>query len=491
MRKLYLHIGLGKTGSSALQSWLSLNAEMLSSQGIDYADTVPEVKFGESLSGNGSALHLACVNKAFDEVENLLNHTYFFRPGHSVAIISCELLQGLRPATIAELKAICDRNAIEVTVIAYVRSVYEALYSTYTQFVKRGGCTHRFGESPSDLSFDTSLEFLQRYLDVFGDHLVVLNYDEAKKDIYGSFSSVTGIELKGLKKLEARINRSLSFQEVETLRRVNELHQGAFSTLVSNHVIALSPSISTPVFYEEALVQQVRESAAEGVSWINETFALQPPLATDRYTGDASERAQAPGYAEYRPILQWALGYEALPAQMEAFAGFLKEFAAVMLDYSDDNALALLRKASLVQKAIPAEEAGELEEGGELRAGPVAPRFLMSYFHDVNAPEIDAEDSPFEANFYAWLDLVDRHSVGGTLCPLQDTRILGASPASLGQLPMTGYSVVEAESIDDVLALAERCPLLDIGGAVEVSRIVMLNQPWGTPSARESDWEAD
>ena len=54
MRTLYLHIGLGKTGSSALQSWLSLNAELLSKQGIDYADLVPEVKYGESLSGNGT-----------------------------------------------------------------------------------------------------------------------------------------------------------------------------------------------------------------------------------------------------------------------------------------------------------------------------------------------------------------------------------------------------------------------------------------------------
>ena len=63
MKTLYLHIGLGKTGSSALQSWLSLNAELLSKQGIDYADTVPEVKYGESLSGNGSALHDACVKR--------------------------------------------------------------------------------------------------------------------------------------------------------------------------------------------------------------------------------------------------------------------------------------------------------------------------------------------------------------------------------------------------------------------------------------------
>ena len=124
MKTLYLHIGLGKTGTSALQSWLSLNAERLSAQGIDYADTVPEVKYGESLSGNGSALHNACVSQDFDTAEALLTATYFFRPENSVAIVSCELLQGIKSSSINEIKKICDRNAIEVKVIAYVRSAY-------------------------------------------------------------------------------------------------------------------------------------------------------------------------------------------------------------------------------------------------------------------------------------------------------------------------------------------------------------------------------
>ena len=74
MKQLYLHIGLGKTGSSALQSWLSLNAQLIARQGIDYADIVPEVKFGESLSGNGIELHHACVEKNFERVEELLDY---------------------------------------------------------------------------------------------------------------------------------------------------------------------------------------------------------------------------------------------------------------------------------------------------------------------------------------------------------------------------------------------------------------------------------
>lgn len=490
MRTLYLHIGLGKTGSSALQSWLSLNAELLCKQGIDYADTVPEVKYGESLSGNGSPLYRACVAQAFDEVESLLTSTYFCRPDNSVAIVSCELLQGIKPTTIAELKAIFDRLGIEVKVIAYVRSVYEALYSTYSQFVKRGSCTHSFGEDAADTSFNASVDYLKRYREVFHDKLIVLNYDAAKKDIYASFAAVTGIDPKGLKRLKIKVNRSLSFQEVETLRRVNALHRGAFSTQISNFIIANSPSINTPVFYDEALVRQVRENSAEGVEWINQQFFLDPPLVTDFFTGNPSVRAEASAFRDYQPVLQWALEYAPTTKQMADFVVFLKEFSALMVEFSADDALALLRRANAVQRDIVVEEAEEAEDAGEHDPVPFGSRYLMSYFHDSDAPGISAEGSTFASDFNAWLGLIEGHALGNTLCPLEDTRLIGAPGQSAPprQPPVSGYSVIVADSIEEVVSLAQQCPLLDIGGIVEVSQIVQLLQPGeAQPSDRDDE----
>lgn len=475
MKTLYLHIGLGKTGSSALQSWLSLNAQLLSKQGIDYADTAPEVKFGESLSGNGSALHRACVAQDFDEVESLLISTYFFRSENSIAIISCELLQGIRLSAIAQIKVICDRNGIDVKVLAYARSVYEALYSTYTQFVKRGACTHSFGDHPADTRFDGSVECLKRYLEVFGENLRVLNYDEAKKDICASFAAAAGIDPKGLKKLKSKVNRSLSFQEVETLRRVNALHAGAFSTQISNFFIAKSPSISTPVFYDETLVTQVRESTTEDVQWINLQFNLEPPLVTDFYSGESSARPAIPVHKDYQPVQQWALDYAPASQQMADFANFLKEFSVFMVAYSSEEALALLRRANAAQQEIVVEESEEADEASKSVAMPFASYYLMSYFHDRDAPEMRAEDSPFASDFSAWLELIAGRAVGNTLCPIEDTQVVGASRD--GALPMSGYSVIAADRIEDVVALARQCPLLDIGGAVEISHIIPLFQP--------------
>ena len=477
MKKLYLHIGLGKTGSSALQSWLSLNAEALAKQGIDYADTVPEIKYGESLSGNGKLLHEACISLDFVEVEKLITSTYFFSPENKVAIISCELFQGIRPTTVLKIREICESNGIEIRVIAYVRSAYEVLYSTYIQFVKRSSYTHSFGEKDSDTSLSTLVDYLKRYREVYGENLILLNYDEAKKDICASFSAATGINSRGLKKLKQKVNRSLSLQETELLRRVNGLHDGAFSTQISDFVIGLSPDIKTPVYYEEALVQKVRRDTEKDVFWINETFNLTPPLATDYYTGQTSATAKPLDRASYQPVLNWALEYTPSDKQLDDFASFLKEFAACLIEFSDDDALALMRRAQAVQKEI-AQRVEEPEDPEEVEVcEPLKPRFLITYLQTYTLPEGE-EAEQFYATLFSWTNSIAEYAQGSTINHLENTQQLNSS--SLGsahsQALASGFSILEMDDMDTALAFANACPLLEVGGSLEVSRIVQLPQ---------------
>jgi len=472
MKKLYLHIGLGKTGSSALQSWLSLNAEALSRQGIDYADTVPEVKYGDSLSGNGSLLHQACVDLDFVAVKRLLTSTYFFTPGNNIAIISCELFQGARPAAVAKLREICEESGIDVTVVAYVRSAYEGLYSTYMQFVKRSSCTHSFGDRESDVSLDVQISYLRRYLDVFGEKLVVLNYDDAKKDIYASFASVTGIDNKGLKKLDIKVNRSLSVQEAEVLRRVNALHKGAFSTPISNYLIGLAPNIETPVRYERSLVERVRSKTEGDVRWINEQFGLSPPLAVDFYPERDSAEAEPLTLASYRPVLNWTLQYEPVEDKLADYISFLKEFATHLVEMSEKDSLSLLRRANKIQASLAPEAEEEIEP---VRSGPSTPRFLLIYLQNYTLPGSD-ELASFAGRFDAWVDLITDHAVGSTLNPLTDAQFLGSETSNTpdSRPPASGFSIIEAKDSSIVLSLARSCPLLEVGGTVEVSSIVPI-----------------
>lgn len=40
---------------------------------------------------------------------------------------------------------------------------------------------------------------------------------------------------------------------------------------------------------------------------------------------------------------------------------------------------------------------------------------------------------------------------------------------------MSGYTIVEAESMDAALVMAKACPFLDIEGTLEVSELVQMN----------------
>ncbi|MBK6741067.1 MAG: hypothetical protein IPG64_26060 [Haliea sp.] len=70
---------------------------------------------------------------------------YFLPESNHTAIISSEILQGINPVFIQQISDICE-NDIEVTIIAYARSIYEKAYSAYLQEVKRNALVDPFSE---------------------------------------------------------------------------------------------------------------------------------------------------------------------------------------------------------------------------------------------------------------------------------------------------------------------------------------------------------
>jgi hypothetical protein len=66
-KEMILHIGLGKCGSSSLQSFFALNDERLSSLGIYYPeieiDSFEKARRGEATAGNGGELACSLLNK--------------------------------------------------------------------------------------------------------------------------------------------------------------------------------------------------------------------------------------------------------------------------------------------------------------------------------------------------------------------------------------------------------------------------------------------
>ncbi len=103
MKRLILHIGFGKTGSSYLQSCLAIDV------------TGFREEFAEFLKN----------------IE------------HSVVIFSSEFLANFDPMIMEEFKRDVEEVGYELYLICYVRSVAGHAYSNYSQRVKR----HRYTES--------------------------------------------------------------------------------------------------------------------------------------------------------------------------------------------------------------------------------------------------------------------------------------------------------------------------------------------------------
>ena len=78
------------------------------------------------------------------------------------------------------------------------------------------------------------------------------------------------------------------------------------------------------------------------------------------------------------------------------------------------------------------------------------------------------------AAYMAWLEALGDAAVSPAN-PLKGTCTVSPDRSVYrGGTGMSGFTVVEAESLDAALEIAKTCPFLDIGGSLEVSELVAM-----------------
>jgi len=66
-------------------------------------------------------------------------------------------------------------------------------------------------------------------------------------------------------------------------------------------------------------------------------------------------------------------------------------------------------------------------------------------------------------------------SVISALNPLKDTHVINANGATNGSsTAMSGFTIIEAKSIEVAIELSKSCPFMDIGGTLEVSELMQM-----------------
>ncbi|SMF15227.1 hypothetical protein SAMN02745866_00989 [Alteromonadaceae bacterium Bs31] len=102
-------------------------------------------------------------------------------------------------------------------------------------------------------------------------------------------------------------------------------------------------------------------------------------------------------------------------------------------------------------------------------------QFIITYFGG-NKPITPEESKQHFAEYQAWLaELGD--AVVSPANPFKDTHTIHSdgTVAAGSSTIMSGYTLLEAETIEDALDMAKQCPFLDINGTLEVSELVKMD----------------
>lgn len=101
-------------------------------------------------------------------------------------------------------------------------------------------------------------------------------------------------------------------------------------------------------------------------------------------------------------------------------------------------------------------------------------RFIITYIGG-NQPSSKEEGMEHMSKYRAWLSALGE-SVVSPANPFGSTHTINSDGTveEGSKSSMSGYTIVEADSIDDAVSMAKNCPFLDIGGSLEVAELMQM-----------------
>ena len=219
--KIVVHVGPGKTGSSALQKWAVENSDYLKNNGIFY----PLHNVDENGVSGGNILSVANLTpqNTYEIDNNKINYLLnkFDKSSCSTLLLSSEHFF----YTLFDLvKALSVDN-----IVIYLRNPLEQEESGYNQRVKRHGEIRTFSLRSEYRS--AVIDRLSEILDVLGDKMITVRpyggFDESW-DVVVDFFECLNIALSGRRK--EIINKSYSYDALEFKRMLNFFDLGELNS---------------------------------------------------------------------------------------------------------------------------------------------------------------------------------------------------------------------------------------------------------------------
>ena len=265
--KAFLHIGAGKTGTSAIQVALAQNREELGARGLLYpalpAGADDRAARGEISSGNAQMLGWYCnpnsPSREFtrEGVACWITESAAEARGRNL-LFSSESLQFARPDSATELVGLLRGEGYEPEVIFYVRHMLDHAVAEYLQHLKFGFARLAQRERAGTLPGFVRLYRCQfaRSIGAFAavlprDALHVRLYDSERPRLLAGFFGILGIEAPAAGAADAAnrvVNRSLTPEELPLFEALARLPDGVRMCRQLTELLLNSPAATSAPF---------------------------------------------------------------------------------------------------------------------------------------------------------------------------------------------------------------------------------------------------
>jgi hypothetical protein len=270
LRCLYFHTGVHKTGSTALQVYLSENREILIQSGFGYQF----LDGTDRLAGNGQYLYgqLFLENVSDERLDQVLN---LYLTDRSAAICSSEDFTRFGLAEWNRVERSCHRIGVTARIITFVRDVAAYYFSLHGQLVKGGDNYTSFDEFCNHDQYSPVLKSLRALIEAFGrDSIRLIHYESSINKMDDAFLGAIGIaSLKfDNSSLQNVVNRSLTEYEKEILSKVTASTRSEYSKELSTFLISQRPDLKEAKKFEAHITELLKHRHADDVLWVNHVF---------------------------------------------------------------------------------------------------------------------------------------------------------------------------------------------------------------------------
>jgi len=285
-RRLVLHIGVAKTGSSLLQTTFSRLAEtILSEHGIAYPSIpgVEDAAEGKATSGNGLFLakwlsrDLSVPNIPKGWTPEWIFDDASVKEDTSTILLSSEFLMGFQPEKFADLVKLADQRGFRVEIAVYFRSVSGHALSSYSQHVKRAQYFEDFEHFVREDYVNRFLGMVRKLSRIGADVAVrAFDYERHAEGLASQFfRDCLGVSLPAAGDEKESINRSLTACEIEIIRELNRVGVGfrknqMVCRTISDYLIEQYPESKVEKRISSSALAVLEEKYLKDVEAVNE-----------------------------------------------------------------------------------------------------------------------------------------------------------------------------------------------------------------------------